>query len=138
MTYIEELNIIMERLKKEDNLSTLDRVSMDTSEYNSQLVIRADNELKEKTGQNTKPTMHYIKQNGNIVMESDDQKSIPIIWNKISGKAYDLTLIGSKARYSTYIEFVVLASKEFVFVEGEIQLFEDEKLIETFDLKQIS
>lgn len=45
MTYIEQLNKIMERLRKEDNLSIAQILKMDMFEYNKQLVERAAKEL---------------------------------------------------------------------------------------------
>lgn len=48
MSYIKELNKIMERLRKENNLSIAQILKMDMYEYNKQLVERAGKELLNK------------------------------------------------------------------------------------------
>jgi hypothetical protein len=78
---------------------------------------------------------HFIIQNNEIVMQSEDQISLPMFWHKITGKNFELNPMEECANY---IEFTVQVSKAFVLVEGEIQLYENEKLIGTFELEKIS
>jgi len=69
-----------------------------------------------------------IKQNGKVLLSSDDGVSVPMIFNNLSGK----NLLGGK--YREYLETV---HREFGVSAGMIELYRDGVLIKTATIPEI-
>lgn len=59
-----------------------------------------------------------IRQKGKTILYSEDNKSIPMIFNNLTGSSFD-----SKDKYNQYIKYVAI--HEMGFEYGEIEFFED-------------
>ena len=65
-----------------------------------------------------------IKQNGEVIIESEDAISIPMIFNNLTGKNSK-----SEKDYQTYIKHTAIPLMGFRY--GKIEFWEDGKLKET-------
>lgn len=65
-----------------------------------------------------------IRQNGAVVLTSEDNCSIPVIFNNLTGKNHD-----ANKEYQTYIEHTAIPLMGFSY--GEIERVENGEVVET-------
>lgn len=70
-----------------------------------------------------------IRQNGKVMLWSEDGISIPVIFNNLCGKNF------SGEEYRTYIRYV--AFQDMGFKPGEISLYRDGKLCKTGEIPKL-
>lgn len=69
-----------------------------------------------------------IRQNGKVLLSSNDGVSIPMIFNNLSGRNFS----GSK-----YKDYLATVSKEFGVSAGMIELYRDGVLTETATIPEV-
>lgn len=69
-----------------------------------------------------------IKQNGKVLLSSEDGITIPMIFNNLSGK----NLSGSK-----YKDYLATVSQEFGVATGRIERYRDGVMVETANIPKL-
>ena len=76
------------------------------------------------------PNFDYIKQNGKIILSSNDNSSIPMIFRNLIG----LNIKGEQ--YIQYLQNIVFA--EMGFIPGRIEYWRNDKLISVGTIPNIN